>query len=143
MTGPRGAGRAGAPAARPLPPLGVLCPASIASVIGGGIYLAAHLPRQAPFAPAVALLAVAAALLLGGLAALLRVREFAWRTFRMVTGWAALAYLAVGGMLEFVFVLDGTRGAMLVLVTLMLIVFVANIPLLLAFTVARYQPPGR
>jgi len=43
-------------------------------------------------------------------------------------------------MLEFVFVLDHTRGGLLIVLTLMLAVFAVNVPLLLAFSVARYQP---
>jgi hypothetical protein len=46
-------------------------------------------------------------------------------------------------MLEFVFVLDHTRGAVLVVLSLMLVVFAVDIPVVLAFSVARYQePPG-
>ena len=42
-------------------------------------------------------------------------------------------------MLEFVFVLDGTRGTMLVVLTLMLAFFAVDIPLILAFSVARSE----
>jgi Tfp pilus assembly protein FimT len=38
-------------------------------------------------------------------------------------------------MLEFIFVLDGTRGATLVLMTFMLAVFAVDVPVLLAFSV--------
>jgi hypothetical protein len=130
-------------AQRRLPPIAVLCPLSIGLVASGGIYLAAHLPRVAPLGPAIALLALAAAALLAAVILVSRVRDFAWATFRQVVGWAAVAYLIVGGMLEYVFVLDHTRGMMLVLLTLMLAVFTANIPLLFGFSVARYQPPDR
>ena len=44
-------------------------------------------------------------------------------------------------MLEYVFVLDHTRGTMLVVLTSMLIVFAVDIPTLFAFTVALYQDP--
>lgn len=72
--------------------------------------------------------------------ALARTRPFPWRPFRQVVGWALLAYLVIGGMLEYVFVLDGTRGAMLALMSAMLAVFAVDVPMLLAFSVARYQP---
>jgi hypothetical protein len=58
----------------------------------------------------------------------------------VVGGWALAAYLVIAGMLEFVFVLDHTRGGLLIVLTLMLAVFAVNVPLLLAFSVARYQP---
>lgn len=126
-----------------LPPVSQLAIAALALVIIGGIDLAAHLPRPAPLAPAVAALAVAGVALLAGFASLSRVREFAWRTFARVAGWTLAAYLVIAGMLEFVFVLDHTRGAVLAVLTLMLVVFALDIPLLLGFSVARYQPVGR
>jgi hypothetical protein len=39
-------------------------------------------------------------------------------------------------------VFDQTRGSTLLILTLMLTIFAVNIPMLLAFTVARYQPVG-
>jgi hypothetical protein len=59
---------------------------------------------------------------------------------RASTSSALLAYLIEAGMLEYVFVLDHTRGSVLVVLTLMLAIFAVTIPMLLAFTVARYQP---
>ena len=53
-----------------------------------------------------------------------------------------LAYAIIAGMLEYVFVLDHTRGSILLVLTLMLAIFAINIPMLLAFSVARYQPVG-
>ena len=79
-------------------------------------------------------------MLLAAAAVLARVRDFAWRTFFVVGGWALAAYLVIAGMLEFVFVLDHTRGSLLIVLTLMLAVYAVNVPLLLAFSVARYQP---
>lgn len=60
----------------------------------------------------------------------------------MVAGRALAAYLVIAGMLEFVFVLDHTPGRLLVLLTLMLLVFAIDVPLLLGFSVARYAPAG-
>lgn len=129
-------------AGRPLPPVQQLAAATLALIVAGGIYLAAHLPRHPPLGPAVALLALAGLLLLGNALALSRVRDFAWGKFRLVAGWALLAYLVIAGMLEYVFVYDGTRGGTLVVLSLMLAVFALDIPLLLGFSVARFQPPG-
>ena len=42
-------------------------------------------------------------------------------------------------MLEYTFVYDHTRGELLVVMTLMLAIFTANVPILLAFTVARFE----
>jgi len=52
-------------------------------------------------------------------------------------------YAIIAGMLEYVFVVDHTRGTQLLVTTLMLLLFSVNIPLLMAFTVARYQVARR
>ena len=128
-------------AERPMPPIQPIAIAVLALIVIGGVYTAAHLPRHVPEGPTIGLLA-AASILLGVNAVLLaRIEHFAWRIFRMVAGWVLLAYLVIAGMLEYVFVYDHTRGAQLVILTLMLLVFAVNIPLLLAFSVARFQEP--
>ncbi len=127
-------------AERPLPPVTAVSVATTAAVVVGGIYLASYLPRKAPLGPAYAILALAAALLAWNVVTVSRITEFAWSTFFLVGKWALAAYLVIAGMLEYVFVLDHTRGGILVVLTLMLAIFAVNIPLLLAFSVARYQP---
>jgi hypothetical protein len=150
---PAGGSQPGAPAppagseaatlpARRLPPVTGLALTAQALVIAGGIYLAAHLPRPAPLGPPVAALAVAVLALLTAVAVLARVRDFAWHTFFVVAGWTLAAYVVIAGMLVFVFVLDHTPGSRLTVLTLMLVVFALDVPLLLAFSVARYQAPG-
>ncbi|HLG66548.1 MAG TPA: hypothetical protein VKV36_01595 [Acidimicrobiales bacterium] len=113
----------------------------MALVIVGGIYLAAHLPRRADLGPAIGLLSASGALLATAVALLARVRPFARQVFFRVAGWALLAYVVIAGMLEYVFVLDGTRGELLAVLTLMLVVFALDIPFLFGFSVARYQEP--
>ncbi|HEY6276462.1 MAG TPA: hypothetical protein VIX86_09015 [Streptosporangiaceae bacterium] len=135
---------AGSPAAtaapRKLPPVTGLAVTAMALVIAGGIDLAAHLPRPAPLGPPAAALAAAVVAMLAAAAVLAGVRDFAWRTFFVVAGWTLAAYVVIAGMLEFVFVLDHTPGRLLTVLTLMLVVFAIDVPLLLAFSVARYQP---
>lgn len=127
------------PIDRRLPPVTATAMTSMALVIVSGIYLASHLPKRAPLGPSVGLLVASAAVFLAALAMVGRVRPFAWEVFFRVAGWALLAYLVIGGMLEFVFVFDHTRGSMLAVLSLSLVLFALNVPLLLAFTVARYQ----
>ena len=127
---------------RRLPPVHLVSVASMALVVVGGIFMASYLPRRPPLGPAVALLCVSGALLVENVVALSRVREFAWRTFFTVGGWVLLAYAVIAGMLEFVFVLDQTRGAVLLVLSLMLLVFAVDIPIVLAFSVARHQDPA-
>ena len=44
-------------------------------------------------------------------------------------------------MIEYVFLRNHTSGGPLVVLTLSLIVFAVNVPLLIGFTVARYAQP--
>lgn len=123
------------------PPIPFVCVASMALVLVSGIYLAAYLPRRAPLGPAVGLVAAAGAVLVLAVVLVSGLRQFAWDTFFVVVKWAVLAYAVIAGILEYVFVYDGTRGTMLVLLTLSLFVFAVDIPVLLGFSVARFQVP--
>ena len=127
------------PADGPLPPIQLLSVATMVLIVIGGIYTAAHLPRHVPQGPTVGLLCAAAVLLAVNVGLLARIENFAWHTFRLVAGWVLAAYVVIAGMLEYVFVYDGTSGSQLVILTLMLLVFAVNIPLLLGFSVARFQ----
>ena len=111
-------------------------------IVAGGIYTAAHLPRHVPQGPTIALLGVAVRA-----ARAQRRPALADRGFRLAGAsarWPAgswLAYVVIAGMLEYVFVYDHTRGTQLLILTLMLAVFAVNIPMLLGFSVARFQSP--
>jgi hypothetical protein len=107
-------------------------------VVVGGILLASYAPRVAPLGAATALLCAALVLLVAAITILIRIDDFAWRTFFSVLKWALVAYVITSGMIEFAFVHDHTRGVSLVIVTLMLVVFALSVPLTIAFTVARY-----
>lgn len=121
------------------PPIPFVCVASMALVLVSGIYLAAYLPRRAPLGPAAGLVTAAGVVLVAAVFLVARLRDFAWDSFFLVVKWALLGYLVIAGVLEYVFVLDGTRGSMLVLLTLSLFVFAVDIPILLGFSVARFQ----
>jgi hypothetical protein len=125
------------------PPVTSLAVASMILVVVGGIYVAAYLPNTPSLALPAALLIASAVLLAANVAALSRIRTFAWNRFFQVGGWALLAYVVTAGMLELVFVLDGTPGPVLALLTCMLVIYAVDIPLLLAYSVARYQPVPR
>jgi hypothetical protein len=126
-----------------LPPVTEVCVASMILIVIGGIYMASHLPHSAPLALPIVVLVGSAALIGWNALSLARVREFSWTSFWLVARWSVLAYVVIAGMLAYVFLRDGTRGTQLVLVMLMLIAYAVNIPLLLAFSVARYQSPDR
>ena len=124
---------------RALPPVTQVAMTSLALIVAGGIYLAAHLPQQVPLMPAVVLLAASAALLIGNLIALSRVDRFPWGTFFTVGKWALLAYFITAGLIEFAFLRDGLSGGPLIVLTLSILVYAVHVPVLIAFTVARYE----
>lgn len=124
-----------------LPPVTEVAVASMILIVIGGIYMASHLPHHAPVVLPIIVLVGSVALIAWNALTLSRVREFSWSTFWLVGRWAVVAYIVIAGMLLYVFVKDGTRGSQLLLVTLMLITYAVNVPLLLAFGAARYQPP--
>jgi hypothetical protein len=124
---------------RRLPPVTALAMTSLALIVAGGIYLAAHLPNHVPLAPAVILLALSALLLAANLAALARVPGFNWGRFFQVARWALLAYAITAGMIEYAFLYDKVSGGALVVLTLSLVVYAVHVPTLIGFTVARYD----
>jgi hypothetical protein len=148
MTGDatQAAAAGGAPAASPadrrLPPVAELAVASVALMLIGGVYLAAHLPGHPGLAVPVATVAAGALLTAVDLVLLSRIRPFAWPVFFLVFRWALVAYLVIAGLLGFVFIRDHTPGATLAVLVATLVVFAIDVPLILAFTVARYADPG-
>jgi len=126
-------------AERRLPPVYPLAISSMVLVLIGGIYVAAYMPNVPTMALPVALSALSAVLLLANLVMLSRTKPFAWRPFFQVGLWSLLVYVVIAGMLELIFVLDGTPGSILGLLTLQLAIFAVDVPLLFAFSVARYQ----
>ena len=126
-----------------LPPVAKLAALTLMLVVAGGIYLAAHVGHPASLVPAVVVAVAAALVLVVDVVLVARIREFAWDTFFRVTGWALVAYLVMAGILEYVFIYDHTPHRQLMLFTAMLVMFAVDVPLLLGFSVARYQPiPG-
>lgn len=126
---------------RRLPPIGQLTVGSLALIVIGGILMASYVPRQPPLAAPAALTAVGAALAVTSGFLLSRVKQFAWPRFFLAFRWALLAYVISAGMIGFAFVRDHTRGAPLALLIVMLVIFALDVPVVIAFTVARYSSP--
>jgi hypothetical protein len=124
---------------RRLPPVTQIGMTSLALIVAGGIYLAAHLPNHVPLTPAIALLTVSVLLLAGNLALLARVPDFPWSRFFDIAKWALLAYAIIAGMIEYSFLRDHITGGVLVVLTLSLVVFAVHVPVLIGFTVARFD----
>ena len=124
---------------RKMPPVTELGAVSMVAIASSVVYLAAYLPKKAPLGIAIALIAVAAALQLVNWTLISRIKPFAFDRFFQVAKWTLLAYVVIAGMIEFAFIYDKTRGVQLTLMTIALVLFVLNVPVLVAFTVARYQ----
>lgn len=124
---------------RALPPVTQLGMASLALIVIGGIYLAAHIPDEVPLTPAMILLAGSTALLAINMALLARVKGFHWQRFFDVFKWALLAYVVTAGMILYVFLRNDLSGGTLVVLTLSLVVYALHVPILIGFTVARYD----
>lgn len=124
------------------PPVTQLAMASLALIVAGGIYLSAHIPQHVALAPAIGLLAASATLLAVNMLLLSRVRVFDWARFAQVAKWSLLAYLVIGGMIEYVFLRNHLRGGALVVLTLSVAIFTIHVPMLVGFTVARFHGAG-
>jgi hypothetical protein len=128
-------------AERRLPPVVPVGCAALVLAIAGVIYLASFIPGRPSLAPAIGLLAAAAVTVAANAGALARVRGFAWWRFWQVWRWTMLAYAIIAGMLVYTFVYDRIPAGQLSLLVATLAVFALDIPVMLAFSVARYQPP--
>jgi hypothetical protein len=124
---------------RRFPPVAQIAVASLGLVVIGGILMASYVPRRPALGLPSVLLATSALLLIADVIVLARLRDFSWGTFFLVARWALLAYVISAGMIEFAFVRNHTRGAPLTVVTLMLVIFAVDVPLIIAYTVARYD----
>jgi hypothetical protein len=132
---------AGATVTRRFPPVAELAIVSLALVVVGGIIMASYAPRRPPLAGPIVIAAVAAALLLASVVMVSRIREFAWNRFFLVLKWAGLAYVISAGMIAFAFIRDHVGGAPLAVLLVMLVMFASDVPLIIAFTAARFSSP--
>jgi hypothetical protein len=121
------------------PPFTELGMLSLALIVAGGIYLAAHIPQHVPLGPAIGLLVASALVVVVNLALLTRVPDFAWTRFFQVAKWALLAYAFTAAMILYAFLKDGLSGGTLVILTLSLVIYAVQVPTLIAFTVARWE----
>ncbi|NNN20647.1 MAG: hypothetical protein HKL80_01420 [Acidimicrobiales bacterium] len=120
-------------------PCDILATISLAISIVGGIYLSSYLPKRAPLLPAYVILGLALSISLINIVLLASLRDISWKIFFQVDKWAIVAELVIASILEFVFVYDGTRGVMLVIMSFLLFLFALNVATILSFTVAKYQ----
>jgi len=130
---------AGATSRPRLAPVAEIGAATLVLVVTGGIYMASYAPRRPPLAVPIGLATASGALLVVNVVMLVRTRGLAWDKFFLVGRWTLLSYVIAAGLIEFAFVRDHTRGGPLVVLTAMLILFAVDVPLIISFTVARFQ----
>ena len=123
------------------PPVWECGVAALVLVVVSVVYLASYLPGKPNTAPAYALLAAASALVLAQLVLIGSLSRFSRDSFHLVAGWSLAAYVVIGGMIEYVFLRNHTRGEELALLTWALALFILDVPLILGYSVARYQQP--
>ncbi|MGD0439050.1 MAG: hypothetical protein ABSB52_00340 [Acidimicrobiales bacterium] len=130
----------GAPVTRQrFAPVAQLGTAALVLIVVGGVYMASYAPRRPPLTAPICLAAASAALLLVNVVMLFRTRGLAWDKFFLVGRWTLLSYVIAAGLIEFAFVHNHTRGGPLVVLTAMLVLFALDVPLIISYTVARYQ----
>jgi hypothetical protein len=112
-------------------------------IVIGGIYMASYAPRPAPLGLPIALACASGALLAVNIVLLARTKGFAWDKFFLVGKWALVSYLIAAGLIEFAFAKDHVRGGPLAVISAMLVLFAVTVPLIISFTVARYQSGPR
>jgi hypothetical protein len=123
------------------PPIGEIGVVALALVAISVIYLAAYIPGKPNTLPAYLLLGVASALVVACGLLVGSLERFSRSSFHLVARWSLLAYLVIGGMIEYAFLRNHTGGEELALLTWGLVLFVLDVPLLLGFGVARFQQP--
>jgi len=110
----------------------------ISCILAAGIIIA-HIPEPAPMWGSIMWVCIAAVLTIATIVLILRKRPFARKLFFTVAKWVFLYILVLTGMGEYVIAFDGTRGEPLVVMTIILLLFLVNIPMLWGFSVARHE----
>lgn len=121
-----------------MPPVTEVGVTALGLVVIGGIYMSAYFPDKAPLTLPIVLVVLALALICWNFISIARSDSLPKFPFVKVGKWTLLVYLIIAGMLEYVFVYDGTGGSPLVVLSLMLLVFAVDVPTIVAFTVARF-----
>ena len=110
----------------------------ISCILAAGIIIA-HVPEPAPMWGSIMWVCIAAVLTVATVVLILRKRPFARKRFFTVAKWVFLYILLLTGMGEYVMAFDGMRGEALVIMTVILLLFLVNIPMLWGFSVARHE----
>lgn len=124
---------------RSVPPVVGIGMASLATAVVGGVLVAAQFGTEANLALPRLFVVVAIGLEIVAITLAATIRPFAWRLFRLVFGVGLLAYLIQGGLIAWTFAINDVPAEQMIVLYGGLVVFTTIVPLMLGFTVARYQ----
>ena len=110
----------------------------ISCILAAGIIIV-YIPAEAPMWGPIMWVCIAAVLTVATIVLILRKKPFARKRFFTVAQWVFLYILVLSGMAEYVMAFDGMRGKTLVVMTIILLLFLVNIPMLWGFSVARHE----
>lgn len=129
-----------APFERKLPPVVGAAMAALSLAVVGAVVLVAQIGQdEASLVVPTVLVAGAGLGEIVAVALLITIRRLAWDRFWSVFGVALIAYVLQAGLIEWTFIKNDVPSGPLVLLTAGLVVFATIVPLMIAFTVARYQ----
>ena len=127
------------PFERKFPPVVVAAMVGLTLAITGGVLVVAQMGEKQSLAVPTGFMVGAIVLELAAIVMLVTIRPFAWDRFFLVLGWTLLAYVLQSGIIEWSFIINDVPGRPLAVLTAGLVVFATIVPLMIAFTVARYQ----
>lgn len=127
------------PFEREMPPVIGLGMVALTSAIVGGVLIASQIGTRPSLTLPRVLVVVALVLELAAVVLLVRIRPLAWGLFRKVFLVALGAYVVQSGIIGWTFVKNDVPAGPFVVLTGGLIVFATVVPMMIAFTVARYQ----
>jgi hypothetical protein len=110
-------------------------------VVVSVIVLAAYIPNLPNTIPLYIMLAAGTILIGVQLVLIGSLDNFSRSSFHTITTYALLAYVVIGGMIEYTFIRNHVSGEELALLTWGMALFIVDVPLILGFSVARYQAP--
>lgn len=113
----------------------------VCAFLGIGV-IAAYLPAPVPVGWPIGFLAASVALLAAATGLLRLRRRFAWALFFAVARWVFVGTSIFSLMGVYVMVYDGTSRLALNVMIAVLLLSAIDIPLVIAFNVARHEPPS-
>ncbi len=127
------------PFERKVPPVVPIAMTALTLAIISGIVVVGQIGKE-PALTLPAVFVIAAVILeLVAVALAVTIRPFAWSLFLKVFKWTLLAYVLQSAIIQWAFIINDVPGRPLAVLTTGIVVFATVVPLMIAFTAARYQ----